>query len=636
VSRHPHNAFDPQVLAVIHRAGARSHVVVARVNGGRPKLMDQRTFSAAEMNRLDGWLDQHRAGQALVVLPASAVVCRTCTLPASDPVQLAQALALQAEAHVGALAPPHRVGAAVLHAAREETTRSGLLIAWPESAGVDLPETTRPIKLTSDVVALAALLNGERPADPLVWLDRESGALAIALTHANGAAFRCAREDAESGEAWQRNVGRALTETGLAVGHTDQFLDSVVRDTQRKIAALNGQPAALVLPPEIVTSAAARLDGARADAAWWQTYGVAAGALLARCDQLQSLTEILDAPPIERPSIVRTMSEALSRPRTAAWCAVAAVLVLLLGPLALHGLRLAVLTMRFDDVQTQLERVEALDDKREMYGALSDMSWPMTKLLADLASNAPEGIELNTIRINYGESVSISGLATPDAGRSGTELIALMQRNLEETRIFSNTTLSWDEPNSFGQYEFSLTSRIAKPYFAFKYPEDRNFADWTMQMRVDGERPSAAAAASDAPAPDDRRDGGETAVAGGGDLEALVSEDPSAPVAGGAAPAASTPGRDRRRTSGADAGDGLASRESERGGGVGGLPPSVDVPEALTEAQIKAMNLNDANTALLRVATARRNARFDAETGERLKREFDMLLAHVAELRKNQ
>lgn len=642
MKQHGHISNDPQVLAVVHRAGGKWNALIARVNGSKPSLVDTRTFAAADVHRLDAWFDEHRVARVLVVLPASSVVCRTCTLPDSDSAQLTQALALQAEAHVAALAPPHRIASAVLHPAPEETTRCGLMIAWPEAAEIERLETSRPVRYTSDVVALASLINGERPDDPLVWLDRADGSLAFAMTHANGAAFRCTREDAESTESWQRNVGRALTETGLNVGHTDAFIDHVVRETEARIASLNGDPAALFLPDDVVRSAATRVEGAETDAPWWRRFGVAVGALLARCDQLKPLTELQDAPPVDEPSVFRTAIEALSRPRTAAWCTAVAVFMLLFGPMLVHGLRLAVLEWRFGDIQSQLNRVEELRNKHDMYAELGESSWPMTKLLSDLATNTPAGIELSMIRITYDDSVSVAGVATPHAGWSATEVIAQMQRNLEETYIFSGTALNWDDPNNFGHYEFSLSAQVTRPYRIAKYEVDRDFAAWTMQMRVDGEKPaepdgdlaadSAPSSAAGAPseftggAPmQDLTTEGEPGAVGGQQSLAEADED-----LGGTGPRRNT----RRQGSNERAGD-LGSRAVDRGAGDAGLPPSVDIPEALTEQQIKAMSLEEVQVALERVASARQHARLDSETDERLKQEFRMLLRQMRELKNN-
>ncbi|MCZ6836323.1 MAG: PilN domain-containing protein [Planctomycetota bacterium] len=632
----------------MHRGGGQWNVLIARVNGGSPNLIDSRSFTTAEETLLDGWLDQHRAGSALMVLPASSIICRSCNLPDSDPIQMNQALELQAEAHIASVAPPHRIATAVLNAAQDETTRSGLMIAWPESTQISMPHLNRPILFTSDVVALASLMNGTRPENPLVWLDRADGSLAIAMSHANGAAFRCTREIADSNDSWQRNVGRAITETGLSVGHSDQFLDSMTQDTKEKMASLNGHPAALFLPSEILDSAASRLSGTNSDPDWWRTFGVAIGALLARSGPLQPLTKLQESLPKEKPSILRTMAVGLSRPRVAWAFGITAMLALLFGPMLLHGLRIMLLNMRFDDIQTQLNHVEKLRKKYDMYDQLGEDSWPMTKLLSDLATNTPEGIELDSIRITYNESLNISGLAIPHGEHSATELIALMQRNLEDTYIFSDTDLNWSEPNSFGHYEFTLNTNLSRPFQVASYENHRDFAAWTMQQRVDGQGPqSESEAARDASPPIDD----DTSLAGSAststpqlvtsknniqdlDPEAF-NETPVLTQRPGDTPVESDVRRtrDERRSAGSNSRGGLSTRREDRGGGMGALPASKDIPEPISEEQINAMTLPEVEATVSRVATARQHAILDAETKVRLKREFNLLITRMRELK---
>ena len=89
---------------------------------------------ADDTDRISAWLDESGAERVLGVLPAAAVVCRTCTLPDAAAEQLEQALALQAEAHLLTEVPDHRRARAVLPMAPGETNRSGILLAWPETA----------------------------------------------------------------------------------------------------------------------------------------------------------------------------------------------------------------------------------------------------------------------------------------------------------------------------------------------------------------------------------------------------------------------------------------------------------------------------------------------------------------------
>ena len=70
-------------------------------------------------------------------------------------------------------------------------------------------------------------------------------------------------------------------------------------------------------------------------------------------------------------------------------------------------------------------------EKRDIYEEVKDDRWSMTKILADLACNTPRGIELDQIRIDQGESISISGRVTGQDS-DGTEvkpqeIVQLMQ-----------------------------------------------------------------------------------------------------------------------------------------------------------------------------------------------------------------
>lgn len=625
------NQTDPNTLAILHRAGDTWRILIAKSEGIKPAILDTRDVAAHETEGLDDWFDEHHVGQALVVLPASSVVCRTCTLPDTDSEQLALALELQAEAQIASLAPAHRQAAAILHAAPDETTRCGIMIAWPESVSIELPATSRPIRMTSDVVALASLLDGERPASPLVWLDRNDGSLAIAFSHANGAVFRCTCEDGESNESWQRNVGRAIAETGMTVGHSQGFIDTVVQSTKQQIASLNGITTALFIPEEIISSTRARIDGTKNDAQWWSKYGVAVGAFLARFDQLKPLTEIESSPPVVKPSPIRIFLDAISQPKTAQYCVMLCLATLMFGPLLIHGLRLGILSLRYQDIHTQLRTVDQYKNQQEMYRELDKKAWPMIKLLSDLASNTPEGIELDSIRINFNESINVSGHANSHGGLAATEIIAQMQKDLDDTAIFSNTTLGWKEPNNFGQYEFSLSTKITRPYRQAKYDQEHDFALQTLQMRIDGVAPEIA-----------QKNAGNAGTVTPPVAETHIvtpgeSRPMSSPVLADVSEMESPTGASRARrtqSGGRDPAGNLSSRLTDRGPS-GALPPSVDIPEPLTEGQIEAMSLGEAQAALGKVAEARRHGRIDKETELRLKKEFTLLIKAIGVKKRN-
>ncbi|TVQ56606.1 MAG: hypothetical protein EA377_01995, partial [Phycisphaerales bacterium] len=74
---------DPNVHAVLHRAGRSWRGLVVRiVPGGRaPDLAATREFPLDPGTTLESWLDEYQVSEVIGVLPASSVICRTCSLP---------------------------------------------------------------------------------------------------------------------------------------------------------------------------------------------------------------------------------------------------------------------------------------------------------------------------------------------------------------------------------------------------------------------------------------------------------------------------------------------------------------------------------------------------------------------------
>ena len=325
---------DPSVVAVLHQAGGRWRGLIARVNGrteadgghSRPRILATRETEPVGDYGLEDWLAEHAVGRVICVLPAASVICRTCTLPDASPEQLQMAIGLQAEAHLPDIAPPHRLGLAVLDAAPGETTRCGLMLAWPESAAVPEPPTDREMTFAPDVAALAALLDGQRPAEPLIWIGRSDGSVALAITHAGGTVFRSTREDPGQDGAWPANIGRVIAETALGIGHGSTFVDTLVATTRAKVADLPSD--GLLMPVELMQAASVRIDGVSADPGWWSTYGVAVGALLASTDHLAALTQLKDSLPVKAPSLASRLHAGLSRPRNLGHALVACVLII--------------------------------------------------------------------------------------------------------------------------------------------------------------------------------------------------------------------------------------------------------------------------------------------------------------------
>jgi hypothetical protein len=472
---------------------------------------------------------------------------------------------------------------------------------------------------------VGALLNGHRPDEPLLWFDRGDGSLALAISHANGAILRAARVSAGEPDAWADNVGRVIAETALSVGHTPAFTETLVTTVSRRIEGTD-RNAALVAPQQTVESLRGRVDGVPQDQRWWRDYGVALGALVAASGQLAPLTRLRLSPPVESPSPARRLLHVLSDPVSAARITVVCVLVLLLGPLALAGLRLALLKVKLPDLETYRAEARQAEIQLAMYRELESKAWPMTKLLADIACSTPEAIDLDQIRVSD-ERVRVSGRAKPDSGAnlSAQQVVTLMQQNLRDSRIFDEIYLTWGDPNTFGAYEFTLSAKVVNPYRRHDYPRELDYGSWTLAQRLyGGPRHEPEATEPEATEPE------------------VVPVIDTQPAPGDDAAKAPPPdeepgGRDPSRVRHPDqprppTRDGPVARGTERLPS-GTLPASAAVPEPLTPQQIDAMTLPDAQQAYAEISRALQQARVDEEIKERLWRDWRLIRDRVRELR---
>jgi hypothetical protein len=625
--------LDSAVLAVLHRTGETWRAMAVDTRAARPSIVGTREFPADQHGRIDAWLDEHKVSQVLCVLPASCVICRNCALPDASPEQLDQALHLQAEAHLLGMVPSHRLAMAVLPGATGETSRNGLILAWPESSEFTAPVNgARPVHYVPDIAAIAALLNGSRPAEPMLWLDRADGSVALALTHAAGALFRGTHEDPKDTSTWQNAIGRMIAETSLSVGHSGAFIDATVRDARHHAAQVGPKRSAFFAPTETIAAAAAGAHGASTDTSWWSQWGVALGALLARTGPLSTLTRMLSAPPIEKPSPIKSIVTELSRPRTAARLAIACVLLLAFGPLLIAALRLAVLNIRFGNVADDLRAVKTYKNQLDMYRELDrQQAWPMTKLLSDIASNTPEGIELDVIKIESGATFNVSGLTRAHGGRSATEVVALMQEQLRSTGIFSDIVLNWGEGNNMGVYKFDLSAKVAHAYRPFDYDIERDFGVWTLAMRQAGRKPPTdgaeeqpeATAVAEAPAVDS-----DAAAPDMEDEDVEISSIPDESEEGGDPGLQS--GRRISRPSATVRFGGEANTVDQRTDAA--IPPSMDIPGPISPEQIKTMATEEAKAAIFKIARVEKYVKDEKEV-ERLKTERRLLIDRLRELR---
>lgn len=632
----PHTpSADPNVLAILHRSGRVWRGLIAKLNtrdgissGERtaaPSVVATREFTAEQAGSLDAWLDEHRPARVLSVVPASAVICRTCVLPEASPEQLAQALQLQAEAHLLGIAPPHRLGMAVLSAQAGETTRIGLVLAWPDSAVVPIPPTKQDLRFVPDVAAMAALMNGHRPTEIPLYLDREDGSVALAVSHAGGLSFRATREEPSNLEQWTRGIGRIAAETALSVGHSGSFIEQLVVQSKQHASTIGAGHAKLFLNSEIITTATTRVHGTTTDSEWWSDFGIAVGALLACTGPLAAMTRMQQTPDIQQPTLIGAVTQALSKPRVAACAVMACIAMLMFGPLAINGIRYLILKARFSDVQTQLASATRTRQQVAVYQEMERQKvWSMTKLLSDLACYTPIGIELETVRVESGQEVSIGGTAIAQENRTPAQLVALMQENFRTHGLFSDISVSAGKTDNLGRYRFDLSAKVAKPFSQPILKEDMDFATKTYGERLYGEaaRPSAGTTTASA-----------QPTSGSAVTQPDLMPDTPAQATASAPPVEDVPldiesptARERSGTRiGGAAGANPADDPSDGGSGVDprAVPPPLDVE------QVKVMSVAELKDALSKIGKARQSRDLDKETQDRLRQEWNLVMEYL-------
>ena len=467
------------------------------------------------------------------------------------------------------------------------------------------------------------------------------------MSHAAGAVFRATREEAAESKEWARRVGLVLAETALNVGHGGGFVHSITSTYEQRLVDIGPDNAALLLPDEIIESAMERLEGAERDDSWWSQFGIAAGALLAATGELRALTSLEATAEAEGLSTIDKILLSLSQPRTATLAIIIALVLAAFAPLAMSGLRLGILRYRHPDLDVQTAALGAAGSRLAMYDALDGNAWSATKLLADIVSNTPEGIELVSIRLQQSDrSFSVMGTAIGHDGLRAPEVIVRMQDQLRGSRLFNEIKLNIAEGNNSGQHDFELSAKVLTPHRRPQYEIEQDFANWTLAQRQARQPPPDLTAKA---APTEELAAQPERVIGAPPRDTTPKAAADGGVTGG--PSRRSPAEvDDKTASRNDDGprkrshlDGLGdsgpadtrkkSNTEDRALGSSAGPGAV--PPPLDEATIQAMTSRDeilAHAAAVAAAKNRINAEDEPELYARLSKDFDLLMARLREV----
>lgn len=643
-------AADPARVAIFSPRQVKGSVtqcdaLVVALTGTKIECIAAQSWEGAScLADAHGWAAEQLAARTVMLLDGADVISRTMALPPASPDQLEMALRLQVENVLLGGAARWRTGAAVLPSNDPDRERVALMVDWPvASDGPPLPSCfgdAREVLYAPPIAALAALTlatiaRGSHESMCLL-LQRESGGISLAYSNGIKIALRTALEDGKDLSAWKEAVVRTVAESLMMLELPDAALAQTMAALRQ---AIDKQPDGLLLPCGDGWSAVAGLASGVSDRSeWQQRFGVALGCAVALTSSLARLLSLRLKAEAENAQWWLRMLRTLERPTVAAKLGVAALLALGLVPMGVARGRLAYLEWQVPDQELLRAQMDRVDKEREMYQEIALKATPMTKLLGDLASCTPEGIEVTGITIDQqGQQakVDIQAEAIRVEGSAGTkepfQLVNLMQQLLRESKVFEKIEKSTEKADASGVVSFNLTMTVKDPVHLPAYKVEQDFAVKSLRERRYGPPPTDPAAAS----------GPSGAVAA---ETAEISppspvDEPSAAatptVVGSAAPAAAADAvvtadsAARRSTSGSGRAPG-AARTRERSA-ESSRPV---IPPPLTEAQIGSMTEVEAKEAVGRIATAKNAAGLDEETRDRLKREFDAVMRRLREVRK--
>jgi hypothetical protein len=534
-------ASDPQVLAVAVPSGGGFRMAAFRGDGSGAAR-----FLGAEP-RVDAagaaaWISDRRAGRVVTAVTGAEVIVRAVQLPATDEGRLEAALSLNATTFVLGRTPPWRVASALLPGGRGDGIRTGLVVEWPEEAreALPVPDALQAVGGTfaPAVAALAALSSASQ--GPLALVDPSEAVLSLAIPTSKGLLVRTVRAGTAGGSVSAQDVALATGEACVHAGVPGAEIPAVIAATVS--AAEPALAGGFGCAADDLRRIAQLVPDAPQDAGWWREHGLAAGIALAALGPAASLAGLHDRDPGKPRDRAGAIIARLSQPRTARRLLVAGLVAVLLGPMAIEGARLLLLRWKLPDLPAY-QRAEDLERRRHAtYRALARQGGSMTKVLSDIASCAPDGVEIefiNVVPAASGQSVTVRGKSRAAGAMPATEVLMEMERQLRESGAFEGIQRSSDAPDSRGYQEFSLSATAVRPTYLVAYPEAQDFVKKSMRERRYGPPPEDVDAAASGIEPPARKP-----APGGGDDDGRPAEgDESAPAATAAedAPAPATP-----------------------------------------------------------------------------------------------
>ena len=348
--------------------------------------------------------------------------------PSGSESEVASAMALLAEAHLPGTYPPHRRAGVVLAATGVSATsppaRTALVLGWTGTAEpLGLPRVD--VWIPELCVLAFAAGNSGTPCRFAAIADATTGGLAaIDLSPAGPAKVRStvigSAAPAGSADA-QATLDSAAARLSAADGSAPHAGPQLVRDDAsglmlalpadvcRRALQFAGQQGTAVVSGESGSSAASPQTHTLATSSAQSACVALAAILMATASPLHAGLEMSDFPPAARTSTPVRIIAALGRPRIAAACILGALILLAGSPIAFAYARLNTLRTAAAAAGSGDEPVVQARQQLELYDLLTTKRWPMTRLLAEIASAAPQGVLVDSVSIEHGKRILIGG-----------------------------------------------------------------------------------------------------------------------------------------------------------------------------------------------------------------------------------
>jgi Tfp pilus assembly protein PilN len=497
-----------RVVAAAHERDGAVFAAVGRLpEGANPfRLTDTRRFSAAEHGAIRGYLKDSAVDLILRVAPAGESLARSASLPDNIPdgSSLAEALALIAESELPSQLPWYRrtggrfrtrfaAAAGGGSAGGGGGGSAGLLIGWHRRAQPHADPLAGHLEgfkqlWTTESVALAGMLP-LLTVDPLpgtaprwiAFLDPASGVLALVAAAGEKSSARVLRLPADESR-----------RTAAAAASLSETLASLVE----------GEPATPRLPSgrALLTSSSSEsfaVAGQTRDPAWLDQFAIPAALLGVFADPdpaVRSLFNLHAIEPRQRLGLLQGVLTWLSSPTRAAAVIAACVAALLLVPLGVAYARHQTLRQRVAAIEGLDQRLAAEEQRVAFYSLLRERRWPMTKLMADIATSTPEGITLEVLELTQGESITLRGTA------KSNDLVTTFRENLAKTRVFEGIATPTVGSSAEG-VQFQLQARVSQSGAIYRGNPIDDFAKNPLGKRLYGDAFTAAAASESTSAP---------------------------------------------------------------------------------------------------------------------------------------